>query len=68
MEAGAETHNQASGRVWDVLWKMGDRTEQFGGVKDTIRNHTESTNLAQWGIAEPGIPTREHTGAEPRPP
>ena len=31
------------------MWKSGDRTEQLGGVKDTTRRPTESTNLGPWG-------------------
>ena len=36
---------------------MGDRSEQFRGVKDTTRILTESPNLGPWG-SEPGPPTR----------
>jgi hypothetical protein len=47
--------------------RMGDRREQAGGVKDTTRRLTESTNLGLWGLTEPGLPTREHAGAGPSP-
>ena len=47
--------------------RMGDRREQAGGVKDTTRRPTVSTNLGLWGLTEPGLPTREHAGAGPSP-
>jgi hypothetical protein len=48
--------------------RVGDRSEQTRGVKDTIIRPTETTNLGAWGLTEPGPPTREHAGAEPRTP
>jgi hypothetical protein len=46
--------------------RVEDRNEQVGGVKNTIRRSTESTNLGPWGFTEPGPPTSKHTGTESR--
>ena len=51
---------ESCGRVRDRSW-------QAGGVKDTTRRPTESTNLKSWSLTEPGPPTREHARARPRP-
>ena len=47
--------------------RLGDTSEQVRGVKDTKRRPTDSTNLGPWGLTEARPPTREHTGAGPRP-
>jgi hypothetical protein len=42
--------------------RVGDRSKQVRGVKDTTSRSTES-----WDLTEPGPLTREHRGAGPRP-
>ena len=46
---------------------LGGRIVGVRGVKDTKRRPTDSTNLGPWGLTEARPPTREHTGAGPRP-
>ena len=48
--------------------KVGYRTEQSEGVKDTTRIPIESTNLGPWRLTETEPPTKGHTVAGPRPP
>lgn len=48
--------------------RVGDRSEQVRGVKNTTRRCTESTNLRPWGLTELGPPTREHAGTGPKSP
>ena len=48
--------------------RVGDRTEQARGVKDTTRRSTESTNLGLCRLIETEPLTKEHAGGEPRPP
>lgn len=43
-----------------------DEIEQAGGVKDTTKRSTKSTNLEPWGLTQPGPPTSKHAGAGPR--
>lgn len=50
--------------------RVGDRTEQVRGVKDTTRFRVNSpgTTGAGGGITEAELPTKEHAGGGPRPP
>jgi hypothetical protein len=47
--------------------RVGKRTEQAEGVKNTARRHTDSTNLGPRGLPEAEPPTKELAGAGPRP-
>jgi hypothetical protein len=58
MGADAETHRQAA-EPRESCGREGERSEQVGGVKDTTRRPTESTNLGPWGLTDPETPTRE---------
>ena len=42
-------------------------TEGAGGVKDTIRRPTESTNLGLWWLTDAEPSTKSNEGTEPRP-
>jgi hypothetical protein len=44
--------------------RVGERSEQVGGVKDTTRCSTESTNLGPWGLTVPGPPTMVHANVQ----
>jgi hypothetical protein len=44
METDAETHSQAVGGAWGILWKRG-RIKGAKEVKVTTTNPTKSTNL-----------------------
>jgi hypothetical protein len=46
--------------------RVGDRTEGTGGVKNTTRRCTESTNLCPWQLTETEPPTKKHAGDGPR--
>ena len=48
--------------------RMGARIELPGGVKDTTRRHTESTNLGPLRLTEPEPQIKEHAGFGPRSP
>jgi hypothetical protein len=43
--------------------RVGDRTEQVGGVKDTTKTPIEPTHLETLELTEFGPPTREHAEA-----
>ena len=45
---------------------MRDGTEQAGGIKDTTKKPTESTNLGPWGLTEMELPAKEHAVTGPR--
>ena len=65
MEADLETQSKHQAEFSESCGRVGDRSEQVAGVKDTRRS-TESTNLRLWGLTEPGLPTSKHTGYGPR--
>jgi hypothetical protein len=68
METDAETQSHTSGRAHESWRRVGDRIGQAGGVKDTTRRPTESSNLGPWGLTVTGPPTKEHAGVGPRSP
>ena len=45
---------------------VGGRIKGGGGVKDTSRRPTESTNWDPWGLTESEPPTKEYMCAVPR--
>jgi hypothetical protein len=58
----------AASNIRESCGRVGGRSEQIRGVKDTTRRPTEPTNLGPWGLTETGPPTREHAEAGPGPP
>jgi hypothetical protein len=44
-DADAVTHSQNQVKPGETCGRGGDRKLQVGGIKDTTRRHTESTNL-----------------------
>lgn len=68
MEVDAETHSQASGKIQEFCGNVEDKSEQIGDVKNITRGTTETTRLGMWTSKRPGLTTKKHASARPRPP
>lgn len=55
-------------KLLSFVKELGIDISELEGVKDTTRRPAEWANLGSWGLTEPGLPTRRHPGAGPRPP